>query len=251
MKSICIMKGDESKGNFTVPSCPLLKCRPKRRKERGWRVMHALTSLLQRAFLKLWARLRFCLFVCLFLTAIRKTKKTLYLSAGHTYNISVSHIDFSNTQLRRRTSKYAKPPENKWHNSSHQHKNSPAVSFNQFSHLSTYSSSHFSLHPPISPSTPLQSLQSAVSYRIPLQPSDAALQKKQRCTSVCSTLGTSTCAIQCKWETSIYFLLCTAKVLSRHTTLMSPDNIYGVLCASWVFAFFLDLAHAVSDLSFG
>lgn len=28
---------------------------------------------------------------------------------------------------------------------------------------------HFSLHPPISPSTPLQSLQSAVSYRIPLQ----------------------------------------------------------------------------------
>lgn len=133
------------------------------------------------------SKVEFFLFVCLFLTAIRKTKKTLYLSAGHTYNISVSHIDFSNTQLRRRTSKYAKPPENKWHNSSHQHKNSPAVSPNQFSHLSTYSSSHFSLHPPISPSTPLQSLQSAVSYRIPLQPSDAALQKKQRCTSVCST----------------------------------------------------------------
>lgn len=178
------------------------------------------------------------LFVCLFLTAIRKTKKTL-ISLQVTHIISVSHtLTFEMHNYADAHPNMQKPLKTNGTILHINTKNSPAVSFNQFSHLSTYSSSHFSLHPPISPSTPLQSLQSAVSYRIPLQPSDAALQKKQRCTSVCSTLGTSTCAIQCKWETSIYFLLCTAKVIRRHTTLMSPDNIYGVLCANWVFAFF-------------
>lgn len=178
------------------------------------------------------------LFVCLFLTAIRKTKKTL-ISLQVTHIISVSHT------LTFQTHNYA---------DAHPNMQNPWKQMAQFFTSTQKQSSCFfqSVFPPFhlqlqsflsastyfSISISLQSLQSAVSYRIPLQPSDAAFQKKQRCTSVCSTLGTSTCAIQCKWETSIYFLLCTAKVIRRHTTLMSPDNIYGVLCASWVFAFF-------------
>lgn len=105
----------------------------------------------------------------------------------------------------------------------------------------TFHCFHFSFHPPISPSIPIQSLQSAVRYRIPLQPSDAALQRRENCMCV----ERKEC-VNVQLSVSEIFLLHTENLIIRHTTVMSPASIYPAVCAN-CFCFFPDVECAVSN----
>lgn len=132
--------------------------------------------------------------------------------------------------------RHAKPCGSRGRNSSNTptQKQSTIFPSINFFHLSTDLSVHFSLHPSSSPSIPLQSLQSAVSYRIPLQSSDAALQRMESCT--CVTAWVCTCAIQCEWAILFIYLFCFVQgISSSGTQRWCPQPIFILQCVQTVF----------------
>lgn len=173
IKSICIIKGDESKGNLQYPLVPCQNLGWKGGTEGGWEVLHTLTSSPRGAF---WSSEQGGVFK----TGIRR--KWTFVPQRVTLNIDGIRLG---VPTHTHTHTLALAWEAPWKHRvqfSWTRKNTKTVhhfsfSFNQFfqpSHLPLLSflspSIHFSIHP-------LQSLQSAVSYRIPLQSSDAALQR--------------------------------------------------------------------------
>lgn len=145
----------------------------------------------------------------------------------------------------------------KWKHSSNawsqkQFTNFPSINF---CHLSTFLSFQFSLSIHFSPPPPSfllpQSLQSAVSYRIPLQPGDAALQRRDNpcvCVCVCNCGSVCTCNTESVWE---IFLPLAGNLISRHTTEIWPANMYPAVCANSFLSFsffFLNLKSAVRNL---
>lgn len=182
----------------------------KGKREGGWEVLHILSFLPQGAFLKLKQGV-------IFKTGV--SRKWTFLpwcvthdSDGITPGVS-THKHIQNSMEEGGATIWTQKPSTIF----------PTINF---CHLSTDLSVHFSLIPFISPSIPLQSLQSAVSYRIPLQSSDAALQRMESCTCVCNCESVYTCNTVYVSNFFFFLAMCRKSHHQAHTTVMSPANIY-------------------------
>lgn len=189
------------------------------------------------------------LFVCLFLTAIRKTKKTL-ISLQVTHIISVSHT------LTFQTHNYADAHpnmQNPW-NGTILHINTKTVqlflsiSFPTFPPTAPVISLciHLFLHPPPSKAS---SQQSAIEFHY-----SQVMQhfKRSSAARVCAVLWARVHAQYSVSERHLFIFCYVQQKSSADTQHWCPQTIFMGYCVQAGFLhFFLDLAHAVSDSSFG
>lgn len=188
------------------------------------------------------------LFVCLFLTAIRKTKKTL-ISLQVTHIISVSHT------LTFQTHNYA---------DAHPNMQNPWKQMAQFFTSTQKQSScffqsvfpptvpvislciHLFLHPPPSKAS---SQQSAIEFHY-----SQVMQhfKRSSAARVCAVLWARVHAQYSVSERHLFIFCYVQQKSSADTQHWCPQTIFMGYCVQAGFLhFFLDLAHAVSDSSFG
>lgn len=191
----------------------------------GWReVLHTLTPSLRGAFLKLRTRWGFQI-------GIRRKWTSAPWRVAR----------YSDDTTHRSVTVNMDPCAWKRSSDAWTRKNSPPFSLRSI--FPTFLSFRFSLHPFTSPSVPLQSLQSAVSYGIPLQPSDAALQRGESC--MCMLLWEAVHVQHSVSERGFRYL---QGISSWGTQQWCPQPIFILQCVQTVFLFFLNLERAVSNV---